>query len=61
MCLASLSTFEQQSNHLKSLSWKTYEDEIKGDESGVEKLEQSVKVNFQNLSYRTICTHIKNI
>ena len=38
--------FEQQSNQLKSLSWKTDEDKINGDKLGVEELEQSVKVNF---------------
>ena len=44
--LASFSTFEQQSNQLKSLSWKTDEDTINGGESDVEELEQSVKVNL---------------
>ena len=44
--LASFSTFEQKSNQLKSLSWKTYEDTINGDELGVKELEQSVKVNL---------------
>ena len=41
--LASFSTFEQQ---LKSLSCKTDEDTINGDESDVEELEQSLKANL---------------